>query len=600
MSIGLTFSVNAAENDEYRYEVTYDKTSIYIYEYLGSDAVVTIPDTIDGYPVRHIGENAFKNNQSITKVIIPDTVKSIGMYAFSDCNNLTEINIPASVTAIDEKAFYSSGALETIVVDENNETYDSRNNCNAIIVTETDSLLVGSNKTVIPDTVKAIVSSAFVNRTNLEKIIIPDSVKEIGSYAFTNCFNANEIYISDSVELIGRSAFSNCTKISEVVIPASVTKIAKSVFYGCANLDSISVDSANKVYDSRNNCNAIIETETNKLIQGCNNTIVPDSVTVIGYEAFAKMKNLKSMTIPNSVKTIEASAFYECESLSKLTIPDSVVEIKESAFFRCISLKEITIPSSIKTLEENIFRGSYNIESIVVDPNNQTFDSRNNCNAIIKTDTNSLITACKNTIIPETVTTIGSCAFAYYPLDTITIPETVTTLEAGAFLYSNNLSQITLPSNITSIRQSLFRGCTNLEEITIPASVTLIASDSFEGCDSLKKIVILAKDCEIRYPDIPSHTTIYGYTNSSAHTYASLNNLTFVPLDDVPATIMGDVDEDGFVTVLDATYIQFYQAKKVDISYAVKRVADVDNDGMVTVMDAFYIQRYCAGYDDIF
>ena len=101
-------------------------------------------------------------------------------------------------------------------------------------------------------------------------------------------------------------------------------------------MTTISVESGNTVYDSRNNCNAIVESATNTLMFGCKNTIIPNSVTSIGERAFEDCDGLTSITIPNSVTSIGEGAFYSCDGLTSISIPNSVTSIGEYAFEYCI------------------------------------------------------------------------------------------------------------------------------------------------------------------------------------------------------------------------------------------------------------------------
>ena len=141
-------------------------------------------------------------------------------------------------------------------------------------------------------------------------------------------------YKGNTYEVLGikRSAFSGCSSLTSVTIGNSVTNIGWSAFSGCSGLTSISVENGNTVYDSRDNCNAIIKTATNTLIAGCKNTIIPNSVTSIGYRAFYNCSSLTSVTIPNSVTNIGDYAFSGCSSLTSVTIPNSVTSIREQAF----------------------------------------------------------------------------------------------------------------------------------------------------------------------------------------------------------------------------------------------------------------------------
>lgn len=206
----------------------------------------------------------------------------------------------------------------------------------------------GTNYSVV-----GIGQFAFYECEGLVSVKIPNSVTSIGEGAFAYCSSLNSISIPNSVKNIDNGAFYECS-IKSIVIPNSVTSIGYDVFSNCNKLESISVDKENPIYDSRNKCNAIIETATNKLIIGCMNTTIPDSITSIGFDAFAGCSNLKSITIPKSLTSIEENAFSGCTNLSSIKIPNTVTSIGESAFAKCNSLPEKTV-KKIKGINENAF-----------------------------------------------------------------------------------------------------------------------------------------------------------------------------------------------------------------------------------------------------
>ena len=355
--------------------------------------------------------------------------------------------------------------------------------------------------------VTSIGSSAFKACSGLTSVTIPSSVTSIGRNSFEYCSGLTSITIPNSVTNIGDYAFDLCFGLTSITIPNSVTSIDNGAFYGCSGLTSINVENGNTKFDSRENCNAIIETSTNTLVFGCKNTTIPNSVTSIGVGAFYGCSGLTSITIPNSVTSIGRISFEYCSGLTSITVPNSVTSIGSEAFFDCSGLTSIDIPNSVTDIGLAAFSGCSGLTSIVVDNGNTSYDSREKCNAIIETSTNILTSGCKNTTIPNSVTSIGSFAFAFCSsLTSITIPNSVINIGSQSF-NNTSLVSVTIPNSVTFIGDYAFWDCSNMNfvksEIESPFS---ISENVFDGISSNATLQI-PKGTKSKYQEFGGWTT---------------------------------------------------------------------------------------------
>ena len=284
-------------------------------------------------------------------IVIPESViyndktyivTSIGTSAFESCNNLVSVTIPKSVKDINRYAFRYSGNLSSIIVSPENPKYDSRENCNAVIETATDLLIVGCKNTTIPS-----------------------NVIGIGDYAFAGCSGLTSLTIPSNVTSIGECAFEECSDLTSLTIPASVTSIGKRVFSNCGNLSSIVVDPENAKYDSRDNCNAIIETEKNMVIAACKYTTISSSVTSIDEYAFYQCPGLTSIEIPDNITTIGKGAFHSCKDLLSVKIGTGVSVIEDNTFRSCISLKTISFGINVQEIKSGVLSNCNYLENII-------------------------------------------------------------------------------------------------------------------------------------------------------------------------------------------------------------------------------------------
>ena len=260
------------------------------------------------------------------------------------------------------------------------------------------------------------------------------------------------------VKEIGDSAFEYCESLISIEIPNSVTTIGDHAFKGCKSLTSISI---------------------------------PNSVTTIGDWAFYACTSLTSISIPNSVTTIGDGVFISCTSLTSIEIPNSVTIIGDSAFLDCSSLTNIEIPDSVTTIGVSPFRGCSSLEEIIVDNGNENYYSENNC--LIEKSTNTLISGCKNSVIPNSVTTIGDYAFYWCEsLTSIEIPNSVTTIGDHAFSVCSSLEDVVFGDSLITIGEEAFRYCEKLCNIVLPESLKTISMGAFAGCDNITEVIIPA------------------------------------------------------------------------------------------------------------
>ena len=335
---------------------------------------VTIPSSVTS-----IGDLAFYGCSGLTSATIPSSVTSIGSYAFSGCSGLTSISIPSSVTSIGSYAFRGCTGLTSITIPSSVTSIgsDAFSGCSGLTSISIPSSVTsigssafhncrGLTSISIPSSVTSIGSDAFSGCSGLTSISIPSSVTSIGSYAFVGCSGLTSVTIPSSVTSIGEYAFYGCSELTSISIPSSVTSIGDAAFYGCTGVTNIKVDANNDVYDSRDNCNAIIKTSTNKLISGCQNTTIPSSVTSIGSYAFSGCSGLTSISIPSSVTSIGSNAFYGCTGLTSITIPSRVTTIGSDAFDGCTGLTSISIPSGVTSIGSNAFYGCTGLTSVTI------------------------------------------------------------------------------------------------------------------------------------------------------------------------------------------------------------------------------------------
>ena len=357
--------------DDFSYRLINEGNQIEITKYNGSNAIVEIPDTIDGKTVSSIGDSAFKNSAFLTNIVIPENVTSIGNNAFDGCTGITEvtvnskklesignyafrgtkitgISLPESVSRIGGAAFMNCTALTSIVIPEKVTALDSNyydgtfEGCTSLI-----SVTLPSNLTNIPD-------YAFEGCTKLETVSLPESITALGKDMFKGCTSLSAITLPKNITKIPDGAFYNCTALRSIVVPENVMSIGNNAFDGCTGITEVIVNSKK------------LESIGNYAFRGTKITGIslPESVSRIGGAAFMNCTALTSIVIPEKVTVLNScmtvfyftyGTFEGCTSLVSVTLSSNITSISDCTFRGCTALKSIVVPESVESVGKSAF-----------------------------------------------------------------------------------------------------------------------------------------------------------------------------------------------------------------------------------------------------
>ena len=415
---------------------------------------VTLPNSLTT-----IGERAFQNDSSLTSITLPNSLTSIGEATFSDCSSLTLITIPENVDNIEERAFNDCSSLTSIIW---NAMY-----CGDFIYYYSDgrkdprSRFEGCPITSVTfgDNVEYIPGALCYQMTDIQSIELPENVYSIGDYAFYGCSSLPSITIPKYVYSMGERAFYGCSSLTSITIPENVSSIGGYAFSYCSSLKTVAWNAINPEEIIIEQGSSIVSPFANSPIE---TLVIGDKVTYIPQKLCYNCSTLTSVTIGKKVKEIGADAFYGCSALTQTNYTGNI------ASWCQINFNYMSYPTYYS---KNLFINGEEVKDVV---------------------------------IPNTVTSISSCAFYNCEkISSLTIPESVTSIGYNAFAGCKKLFDIysypTTPpeaqeNSFANYNVNLYVPCDNLRDYQM---------DIVFG--SFKYIQCLEEDT----PSVPQDTTIY-------------------------------------------------------------------------------------------
>lgn len=411
--------------------------------------------------VENLG-NIFANNtgvESFDELIKFSRLNRIDASTFAGCTNLQSVAIPESVINIDSLSFETCPNLSRITIDNDNPIYDSRDNCNAIIFSETNTLMRGCNTSTVPNSVTHIGGYAFSGSEGLSRLVLPNNVASIGDYAFNGCKGLKHFEFSDSISTPPNNLFVGCDSLKYLYIGKNMTSISKDLLKHCRNVDTLYFNNEEVIAYKQKYVNGKWE-----------------------YDYIAKTfgTRFKHVKLGENIKTIPYSSFIDCKGLETIDISESCDSIGSKAFENCTNLKKFSIPINANLINYNTFT---------------------NCSSL------------KGIVIPNGINSIDGGAFSgCASLDTI-ILSNISKLGSGVFKDCSSLKSVVISGNIRSLPSSTFKNCAKLTSVTLPKSIESIDLDAFDHCSSLDTLYL---DCSLKN------------IASSAFYFASINYL-YVP-----------------------------------------------------------------------
>lgn len=529
------------ENNERGFLYVLKQGSVIITGYEGVGGDLDIPWSLGGAEVVEISENAFRGNEDITSINLPNSIQRIGRAAFSGCTKLLKFRLSSQIEKIPEDLFNGCIKLTSILIPER-VTEIGRNafaGCINLIYIyfggteklthigpaafldtpwfekQKDEFVIVGNGVLIKYNGKDkkvklpwnsyYIADAFENHSEIEEIVLAEWTKGILENAFRGCTALKSVQFGNWITEIGPHAFENCVSLENITLPVNIRTIGSYAFAGCQNLSGI---------ESLDNLSTI-EPGTFMNCRSLENIVLSDKLASIGENAFSNCISLKFVKYGEKVNRIGKDAFSGCTKLISIQMSESLAEIGEGAFQNS-GIQAISLPIGIEKIQKNVFKGCNSLKEVRLNNINVVIDDT----AFEQTDPVLIIP--DNLDITEKERHLAGFDFqSFSPFDELRIPAVqfaqknqlkyqfqpiqtnyyhflrYSNTNSYAIIFSNlvDKTELIVPSRINGfpvsiIGEAAFQNFSALQSLVISDTITTIGNWAFSYCTGLKNIII--------------------------------------------------------------------------------------------------------------